>query len=183
MTPTSVHGFHACGYSALTCRVRPSTCEITRLAARPRSASRPCCARSSSNPGNRRGRSGRARAAIGTTTRSPSVSRSSTCAGRAAQQLVDAAPEREHRDDGEHREDQPLGPVRQVDAGEAEQPDDRGRQANEYEVELRVDDEHLDAEQADSQHHPTPTKASGPPRAQARNYRPPCSLTDPKVTY
>ncbi len=156
-----VSGFHACDYSALMCKVRPSTCAIT--ASRPGSIG--CRARVAGGP---------ARTPVlhpaGLAGLEPRVHDDAVADGqplvdvprRSAQHFVHAAPERDHRDDGQHRERQPLGPVRQVDSDEAEKPDDRGRQADEHEVELRVDDEHLDAEQADPQHHPRPPRHPGP---------------------
>ena len=43
-------------------------------------------------------------------------------------------------------------------AGEREQPDEGSGNADEDEIELRIDDEHLDAEQADAQNQPTPPR-------------------------
>ncbi len=144
-------------YSALTCRVRPSTAAMT--ASLPASiATRAGIAR------------GPVRAAVFDAAALARLeARGDHDAVADGQALVDMAaavshhfieppPEAEHRDDRQRGEDQPLRPARQVDADEAEQAHDRRRQSDENEVELGVDDEHLDTEQADAQNQP------GPPR-------------------
>src|SRR6185436_8907930 len=83
----------------------------------------------------------------------------------------------------ERGENEPLRPLGQLDAKEAEEPHDRGREPDEDEVELRVDDEHLDAEQADPEDHPRPPRHPSTSARSARHPCTPCTLTDPKVTY
>src|SRR5881394_547339 len=63
---------------------------------------------------------------------------------------------REHRDDGEHCEQQPLEPWRQIDTEHPDEPDDDRGRAEEDQEELRVDREPLDAEQQRADHEPLP---------------------------
>src|SRR5215472_13528723 len=84
-----------------------------------------------------------------------------------AEALIDPAAEGDHRDDGEHREQSPLQPLgeRQREGREADQ--DRGA-ADEYEVELGVDEGQLGAEQNCAGDYPPPPRHLSLPSMNAR---------------
>ena len=79
-------------------------------------------------------------------------------AAAAPHHFVDALAERDHRDDRERGKQQPLRPLWHRRAGEAEEPDQRGGDTDEHQIELGVDDEQLDAEQTYPQDQPTPPR-------------------------
>ena len=83
----------------------------------------------------------------------------------AAQALVDHAAERGHADDRQHAEQRPLSPVRQGRAEHALDADDDCREADEHEVELRIDECEFGAQQhcARDRPHP-PVHVLVPPR-------------------
>src|SRR5262245_29102953 len=76
----------------------------------------------------------------------------------AAELLVDAPTKGDECEDREGGERQPLCPIGPGSAGEPEQPDDGGRDAEEHEIELRVDHEHFGAEQDRAYDEPSPPR-------------------------
>src|SRR5690606_33891965 len=64
-------------------------------------------------------------------------------AAAASNALVHAPAKRDHRDEGKGGAREPFGPFRQWNARPTEQSDERGGNAQEHDIELRVDEEHL----------------------------------------
>src|SRR5262245_46619033 len=81
-------------------------------------------------------------------------------AGSSAHELVDAAAEAHHGHERKYRERQPLRPVGPRDSGETQQADDRGRDAEKHEVELRVEHEHVDRQRHGTHDEPSPPRHS-----------------------
>src|SRR5512138_2590089 len=78
--------------------------------------------------------------------------------GLAAQPLIDTLAKLDHQHEGDRAESEPLPPHRHVDSDPSEQADERGRNAEEYEIELRIDQDELRCKQCSTHNHPSPPR-------------------------
>src|SRR4030095_16630380 len=89
-------------------------------------------------------------------------------ASASAHELIHPTTERDHRNDRERREEKPLRPFGHAETREAEHTHDSRGDTEKDKVELRVNDEHLDAKESETQNEPSPPGHRSAPSARAR---------------